>query len=153
MPPIVSGTSNLIYDPHTSTGYPPDSKLARGVLRVCTGILANLATDLSGSKYHLADLPSDCILQPGTFFDVENDGFAQIVIGTEDDTDALIDQTKATENVITPIANGDTNHGVMLWQVLGLSADPGGKIALWKHAEANAAAAGSMKFAIHYLDD
>lgn len=151
--PIVDGKSDLIHDYQDSSSYPPDPKKARGKLAVATGTLANLATDLSGSKYRLVDLPSNCILQPGTFFDVENDGFAQIVIGTEDDTDALVDQTKATENIVTPIVAGDANHGKELWEVLGLAADPGGMISLWKHAEANATGAGSMPFAVHYLHD
>lgn len=52
---------------------------------------------------------------------------------------------------VAPIANGDANHGKRLWEVLGLASDPGGMIALWKHAAANATGAGSMPFAIHYL--
>lgn len=148
---IIEGKSDLIHDYLDPSSVPPDPVQARGRLIVATGTVTNEATDSNTSMYHLVDLPSDCILQPGTFFDVENDGFAQIVIGTKTDTDALVDQTKATENIITPIANGDANHGKRLWEVLGLAADPGGNISLWKHAEANATGAGSMLFAIHYL--
>ncbi len=149
--PIVNGRSDLIHDYTDPTSVPPDPQNARGRLVVATGILANSATDLNTSKYHLADLPSNCILMPGTFFDVAADGFAQIVIGTKEDTDALVDQTKATENIVHPITEGDANHGKQLWQVLGMAADPQGLIGIWKHAEANATGAGSMPFAFHYL--
>lgn len=148
---VVEVKSDLIHDYLDSASVPPDPVQARGRLIVATGTVANASDDDTLSMYHLVDLPSDCILQPGTFFDVQADGFAQIVIGTKTDTDALIDQTRATENIITPIANGDANHGMRLWQVLGLAEDPGGMISLWKHAEAGATAAGSMPFAIHYL--
>ena len=76
---------------------------------------------------------------------------AQIVIGTETDTDALVDVLKSAGALHSPIAKGDANHGKRLWEVLGLAKDPGGNIGLWKHAEADAAAAGSMSFQIHYI--
>lgn len=151
--PVVEGKSDLIHDYLDSDSVPPDPVQARGRLIVSTGTLANTSGDNTGSMYHLVDLPSTCILQSGTFFDVENDGFAQIVIGTKTDTDALIDQTRASEALITPFANGDANHGKRLWEVLGLAENPGGMIGLFKHAEAGATAAGSMPFAIHYLAD
>ena len=148
---VVEEKSDLIHDYLDSASVPPDPVKARGRLIVATGAVVNLAADSNTSMYHLVDLPSDCILQPGTFFDVASDGFAQIVIGTKSDTDALVDQTKATENIVTPIANGDANHDKRLWEALGMAADPGGNIGLWKHAEADATGAGSMQFAIHYL--
>ncbi|MEX0306029.1 MAG: hypothetical protein AB3N12_01470 [Ruegeria sp.] len=148
---IVEGTSDLIHKYLDFESVPPDPVQARGRLIVSTGTVENAADDSNASMYHLVDLPSDCILQPGTFFDVENDGFAQIVIGTKTDTDALIDQLQSVGNMITPIANGDANHGMRLWQVLGMAEDPGGMISLYKHAEADATGAGSMPFAIHYL--
>lgn len=148
---VVKTNSSLIHDPLVDGSTPPDPQAARGHLMMATGTVSNLATDSNTSKYHLANIPSVAILHEDTFFDVENDGFAQIVIGTEDDTDALVDQTKATENIVTPIAAGDANHGKQLWEVLGLAADPGGMISIWKHAEADAAGAGSMPFRIAYL--
>ncbi|WP_226783190.1 hypothetical protein [Oceaniglobus trochenteri] len=148
---IINGTSSLIHDPYDPASRPPDPAVARGRIVVMTGILLNAATDSNGSKYHLADLPSNCLMDPGTQFDVENDGFAQIVIGTESDADALIDVAKSGGNTITPFAFGDANHGKRLWEILGLAADPGGNIALWKHAEANATGAGNMPFVIKYI--
>jgi len=148
---IVSGKSDLIHDFTDPTSTAPDPQQARGRIVVAVGTVANLASDSDTSMYHLADIPSIAILLPDTFFDVTNDGFAQIVIGTKSDTDALVDQTKATENVVSPIAQGDANHGAQLWEALGLAEDPGGNISLWKHAEADAAGAGSTKFAIWYL--
>lgn len=148
---VVSVKSDIVHDYLDANSTPADPVQIRGRLIVATGTVTNASDDSSASMYHLVDLPADCILQPGTFFDVENDGFAQIVIGTKTDTDALVDQTRATENIVTPIANGDANHGKRLWEVLGLAADPGGTIGIWKHAEAGATGAGSMPFAIHYL--
>jgi hypothetical protein len=148
---VVSGASNLIQDPLSYTAAPPDPQENRGRLVLATGSVSNLASDSNTSKYELARIPSIALLHEDTFFDVENWGFAQIVIGTETDTDALVDQTKVTENTVTPIAVGDANHGKQLWEVLGLAADPGGEIALWIHAEADAAGAGSMPFRIAYI--
>lgn len=148
---IVKILSNLIRDPSVADSYAPDPLEARGRLIIATGTVENGADDSSGSMYHLADIPSHVLLHEDTFFDVENDGFAQIVIGTETDTDALVDQTKATEDLITPISQGDAFHGKRLWEVLGFSEDPRRMISLYKHAEADAAAAGSMPFRIAYI--
>lgn len=148
---VVKSTSDLIHDYFDMDAYPPDPVQARGRLVIATGTVTNLATDSTLSQYHLVDLPSSCILHPDTFFDVENDGFAQIVIGTESDTDALVDVLKSAGNTISPVAKGDANHSKRLWEVLGLAADPGGNIGIWKHAEAAATAAGSMPFQIHYI--
>lgn len=153
MAPVTQNRSDLIHDPYDTSSVPPDPKQARGRLIVATGTVANAADDSNTSMYHLADIPADAILHEDTFFDVENWGFAQVVIGTRSDTDALVDQTKATENTVTPIAIGDANHGKSLWEVLGLAANPGGLIGIWAHAEANATGAGSMPFRIAYLDD
>lgn len=150
---VVSKTSNLVRDLTDPDPLAPDPLEARGRLILATGTVTNAADDSTGSKYHLIDLPSHVILHEDTFFDVENDGFAQIVIGTEVDTDALVDQTKVTESMITPVAAGDALHGKRLWEVLGFPKDPHGTIGIWKHAEANAAGAGSMPFRIAYIDN
>lgn len=151
--PVTQNRSTLIHDPYDPASVPPDPKAARGRLICATGIATNAADDSTGSMWHLADIPADAILHEDTFFDVEAWGFAQIVIGTRTDTDALVDQTKATETIVTPIAVGDANHGKSLWEVLGLAANPGGMVGLWAHAEANATGAGTMPFRIAYLDD
>ena len=91
--------------------------------------------------------PAPTATRPCTFW-----GFAQVVIGTETDTDALVDQTKATENIVTPIAIGDANHGKTWWEALGLAASPGDEIQLYAHAEANATGAGSMPFRLAWVD-
>jgi len=148
---VETGSSDLIHDYYDMESYAPDPVQARGRLVIATGTVANAAADSNLSKYHLVDLPSNCILHFDTFFDVAADGFAQIVIGTETDTDALVDVAKSAGALHSPIAKGDANHGKRLWEVLGLAKDPGGNIGLWKHAEADAAAAGNMPFQIHYI--
>lgn len=147
---VVNETSDLFRDAHAMEVSPDPLKL-KGRLMVATGTVTNEDTDSNTSMYKLIELPSDCYLHEDTFFDVENDGFAQIVIGTRTDTDALVDQTKVTENIVQPIAIGDANHGKELWEILGMAEDPGGFIQLFKHAEADAAAAGSMLFRIVYI--
>lgn len=148
---IVKSKSNLIHDHYDLASYPADPAVARGRAIYATGTVTNEASDSNTSSYHLVDLPSNCLLLPDTFFDVENDGFAQIVIGTETDTDALLDVAKSAATQQSPIAKGDANHGKRLWEVLGMAADPGAPIGIWKHAEADAAGAGNMPFQIVYL--
>jgi hypothetical protein len=85
---VVTSKSNLVHDSFDTGVYPPDPVEARGRLVILTGTVTNAADDSDTSMYHLADLPSRCVLHKDTFFDVENDGFAQIVIGTKSATDA-----------------------------------------------------------------
>jgi hypothetical protein len=146
--PIVNALSTLIHDFTDPDSIAPDPEEFAGRLVLGTGAVANEDTDLNTSMYHLADVPSNGIVHEDTFFDVASWGFAQVVIGTETDTDALVDQTKATEDIVTPFAVGDANHGKRWWEVLGLATDPGGKIGLFAHAEADAASAGSMAFRV-----
>jgi hypothetical protein len=101
--------------------------------------------------YHLVDVPADAILDSRTAFDVENWGFATVSVGTQDDADALVTVAKSAGNTVAPVAFGDANHGKHLWEVLGLAAAPAsGVIALYAHGPADATAAGSMPFEIHY---
>lgn len=145
--PVTNKKSDLYRDYQLGEAF-PDPVLTKGRAVYTTGSVANAADDSLGSSFLLCELPSDCLLHPDTSFDVEAWGFAQIVIGTKADTTALVNQTKATENIVTPIAFGDANHGNRLWEVLGLAADPGGYIALYAHAAANATGAGTMLFQI-----
>ncbi|MBW4710734.1 hypothetical protein KX928_23335 [Roseobacter sp. YSTF-M11] len=148
---IVSGKSNLVSDPSDTDYAPADPQVIRGRPVYATGTVSNLASDNNTSKYKLVEIPSSALLLPDTFFDVENWGFAQVVIGTETDTDALVDVLKSAGAIHVPVAQGDANHGVAFWQILGLAKDPQTKIALWAHAEADATGAGSMPFQIAYL--
>lgn len=146
--PVVSVNSNLF----PAWGQPDvDPARARGRLIIAAGRVDNAADDLSLSKYRLADLPAEAILDPATRFQVENTGFAAIRIGTETDVGALVSQTKATEAVVTPVALFGARWNRPLWEVLGLSAPPNsGVITLWQHAIANATGAGHLLFDIHY---
>lgn len=147
---VVTGKSNLIRD-YVAGEDAPDPMVARGRLYVATGTVANAATDSSGSKYHLADLPSDCILDPLTNFKVDGWGFAQILIGTETDTNALLDVARSAATTQQPVAFGAAaSHGKELWELLGMAADPGGTIGLWAHAAAGATGAGTMPFQVVY---
>jgi len=147
---VVETSSSLFHSPYAGDTV-PDPGLRAGRVILATGSVSNAADDNNLSMYHLADLPADCLLHEDTFFDVTNLGFADVRIGTRDTVDALVSQTQASENLITPVAQGDANHGKHLWEVLGMAADPGGWIALYQHAVADAASAGSMKFRFAYL--
>lgn len=150
MPPIETGASNLI--PRSLGGAAnPDPNAVAGELRIATGTLVTAADASNGSLYHLCDLPARCYLHHGTFFDVENSGFAAVRIGTRDDADALVSQLRSAEAIIRPVAQGDVNHGVQLWEMLGLAAAPVGVIGLYVHAIADATGAGTMPFAIHHV--
>jgi hypothetical protein len=146
---VVSKLSSLISDRSTGNRN-PDPEFARGRPIVATGTVANAATDSSGSKYLLARIPSHALLCELTAFGVTNWGFAQIVIGSETATTALVNQTKATGNTVKPVVFGDAKHGLHLWQVLGLAADPKGDLEIYAHAAAAATGAGSMVFQIAY---
>lgn len=146
----VTGASNLIRDPVIG-GAVPDTLLVNGVIHCATGTVANAAGDSSGSKYKLCSVPSDAIMHPTTLFDVENWGYAQVVIGSLNETDQILDVAKSAATTQSPFAFGDANHGNRLWEVLGLAADPGGMIDIYAHAEANATGAGSMPFHIAWI--
>lgn len=147
---VVNSASNLFRDALT-LGAMPDTVELRGKLYTAVGIVLNLTSDNTGSTYKLATLPSDCILHPSTVFDVQNWGFAQVVIGSLLQTDDILDVAKSAAALQSPVAWGNANHNKRLWEWLGLSADPGGTIDIYAHAEGNATADGNMPFAIAYL--
>lgn len=147
---VVEVKSNLVGD-YAANTQPADPELVAGRPIVATGSVANAAADNAGSMYHLADIPAYAILDSRTAFDVENWGFATVNIGTKDDATALTTVLKSAGNTVSPIAFGDANHGLPLWQVLGLAAEPAsGVISLYAHGPADATGAGSMPFEIHY---
>lgn len=148
---VVTEKSNLFKQPSDPLGAEPKPELARGRPIVATGLMTNLATDNTGSKYLLAEVPSDAILDTRTFFKVDTWGYADIRIGTFSDPAALVNQLKSLETIATPVDVGDAKHGMPLWQACGLAADPGGNIGIYAHGSvANATGAGSMRFEIHY---
>lgn len=142
--------SDLITDQRFDQN-PPDPARARGRTIVATGTFANLADDDAGSTFVMARIPADAILGAGTTFVVTNCGYAQIRIGVPGLPNALVNQTKATGNVVTPIAIGDAKHGLPAWQQLGMAAAPANnEIELIFTANANAVGAGSVVYEIHY---
>ncbi len=130
---------------------PLDPLHRAGRLIVITGTVTNAATDSSASTYHLADLPSDCLLHDLTGFSVVGWGFAQVNIGTLTDNDALSTVARAAAATHRPVVFGDAKHGKHLWEILGLPSDPGGVIGLYLHATAAATGAGRCPFQIVYM--
>lgn len=148
---VVKALSNLIAN-YAIDYHGEDPEVARGRPIVATGTVTNAASDSLGSSYHLVDLPASCLIDPRTAFLVSGWGFAQVNIGTATDIDALTTVAKATNATVAPVVFGDATHGKRLWEVLGLPALPKEPmIGIYAHASAAATAAGSMKFAFHYL--
>lgn len=148
---VVSEKSTAFKPASDPLGAEPKPELARGRPIVVTASMANLATDSIGSKYLLAELPSDAILDTRTFFKVDTWGYIDIRIGTFSDVAALVSQLRSAAAIVSPLTQGDARHGQPLWQALGLAADPGGTIGIYIHGSVAAAAgAGSTKFEIHY---
>lgn len=150
--PVTSKKSDLFRN-ELLNGDVIDNSKVRGRVRVATGIMANAADDLNTSKFLLAKVPSHALLHTDCAFDVENWGFAAIRIGTESDVDALVSVAKSAGTSVTPVVFGDAKHGLELWQVLGLSADPRGEIGIWAHAIADATGAGNMPFRISWIEN
>lgn len=150
MPVRLNKPSDLITDPRFDQA-PPDPARARGRNLVLTGTFANLADDDSGSSFVLGSIPADAILGSATTFVVTNCGYAQIRIGTRANPVALVNQTKITGNVVTPIVIGDSRHGLPASTQLGLAAVPANNmIDIMFTAGANAVGAGSVAYEIHY---
>lgn len=150
--PVVNTKSDLFRDVIAGE-IQPDPLLIHGDLKFATGTVVNTATDETGSIYEIARLPSHVVMHGLTEFDVENWGFARVVIGSREVTDQIADQNRVTAPAITPFAVGDANHGKRLWEVLGLAEDPGGQIAICAHAIANATGAGAMPFQIAWIEN
>lgn len=143
--------------PSASTGVEnqPDYVTARASRFVATGTIVHTAGALATSMYRLISLNPDVILHPDTAIDLQNWGFAAATIGVDADTDALLaSQTiSGLSDVSKPIAFGDAKWGLPLWQQVGLTERPEGKITLSIHSVANATGVGSAKFEIHWLDN
>lgn len=147
---IVKGQSDLISDPSKMYSG-ADPEITRGRPIVSAGRVTNAATDSAGSKYHLVDLPADALLDALTTFKVDGWGFATVSIGTEIDIDALVTVAKSAGALVTPVTRLGAWHQKRIWEVVGLAKPPANNIvSLWAHGPANATAAGSMVFEIHY---
>lgn len=148
--PIVNEKSDLYADRDADIPA-PDPERARGRPIVAAGTVDNTATDLAGSTYHLVTLPAEAILDAQTIFKVDGWGFATVSIGTRDDADALVSVARSAGTTVSPVERLGAQHGLALWQVLGLAAAPAnGQIDLFAHGPANATGAGTMPFEIHY---
>jgi hypothetical protein len=150
---VVNVSSNL-YPVKGSPTTSLDPQFTKGRPVIVNGTITNLSTDNTLSKYKMVDIPSHAILLPQSYFDVTNWGFATINIGTLANAVALVNVLKSAGNIHVPaaIAAGGASATKMLWDALGLAADPGGNITLYANGPANATGAGSMKFQIWYAD-
>ncbi|MEO0859228.1 MAG: hypothetical protein AAFY65_01345 [Pseudomonadota bacterium] len=139
-------TKSTLYSDHSPDASMADPQDLLGIPYVTTGMVTNEADDSFGSTFLLCELPSTCYLDPATFFTVGAWGFDLIRIGTADEISALVGQAKSVGSLIQPVAAGDADYDRPLWQVLDLTEDPGGNIAIYAHAAGAATAAGQMRF-------
>lgn len=133
---------------------PASGASAQGLITRVTGTVANLATDLQGSEYHLLNVPASAIMLPGSAIKTTGWGFAQAVIGIDGDTDALLDVTKATGGASgnTPIALFGALWNKPIWQQLGMAEAPGNFITLKVFTEADATIAGQIDFDLQFAN-
>ncbi len=149
--PVVQVKSDLFRTQPLLGQATPDPSRARGRPIHAQFTVTNLATDSATSQYLLAELPSDCILAPETFFKVDGWGFATVNIGTKTATTAIITVLKSAGTYVRPIVEGAAaSHGKYLWELLGLAADPGGTIGIYATGPANATGAGTMTGTLAY---
>jgi hypothetical protein len=149
--PVVQVRSDLFRTQPLLGQATPDPARARGRPVVAQFTVTNLSTDETGSTYLLAELPSDCILAPPTFFKVDGWGFATINIGTRAAPTALVNVARSAGAYVRPIVEGAAaSHGRYLWELLGMAADPGGTIGIFARGPANATGAGTMTGELNY---
>ncbi len=117
------------------------------ILRVC-GTVNCLATDESGSEYTLLDIPASAVMLPESAIKTTGWGFAQAVIGIDDDTDALLDVTKATGGATgnNPITIFDAKWNMPIWAQLGMAEAPLNFITLKVFTAADATGDGQIDF-------
>lgn len=148
----VENIKSDLYRDQSLGGAIPAALMAHGRIHTAIGTVSHDASASSGSSYKLGEVPSHAILHWDTYFEAGNWDFTALRVGTKDDVDALVSEATADGDV-SPIVQGDANHGKPLWETLGLSADPGGMIPIYAHAIGAAGGAGSMKFVLAWIDN
>lgn len=158
--PIVNLKSAEVFGPVdavTGRQHGPDYRQARGVRFMAEGTVACAATDLNGSTYTLAELPSGAILDPETQIDLRTWGFDVAQVGSDDAKTGLLNVSGIIATPpgapSAPLAFGDAKWNKPLWEQLGLAADPGGRIAIRVFTTADAAEAGDIEFKIVWKDN
>lgn len=145
---VVTGASDLY---PALGGTTPDPAKARGNLRIARFTINNQASDNALSKYKVATIPADAILDESTILKVDGWGFATLNLGIIGAIAALATVTRATGTYWSPVAVGDAKHGLPAWQALGLAAAPAnGLIDLYLQGPADATGAGVVKGKIAY---
>ncbi|WP_226779014.1 hypothetical protein [Oceaniglobus trochenteri] len=152
--PIVKQKSS-IFGTTGEAGYTsPNSSSRNGRINRVVGTVTCAATDLQGSEYLVAQVPSSAIMLPESAIRTTAWGFAQAVIGVKGDTDALLDVAKATGGATgnKPITIFGSLWNKPLWQQLGMAADPGHAIDLIVFTEGDATAAGTLEFDLSFAN-
>lgn len=60
-------------------------------------------------------------------------------------------QTKATENIISPVTAANGKYNMRLWELMGEATDSGGFLGIYARAAADAVDGGDMHFQIVWL--
>lgn len=133
----------------------PDLAQANGHIHAVAGRASNNITNSNGSKYLLAELPWDVILQPDSAIMTTAWGFAQAVIGVDEATTGLLNVLKATGGATgnLPITIFGAKWNKPLWAQLGLAARPASNVAkLYAYAIADATIGGDLDFMLKYAN-
>ncbi|MES2667925.1 MAG: hypothetical protein V4712_17710 [Pseudomonadota bacterium] len=131
----------------------PNGSARDGRIHRVAGRISNGAGDSNLSKYLICELPWSAILLPPTAFMTTAWGFAQAVIGTDEDSDGLLDVARATGGATgnVPITIFGAKWNLPFWGQMGLASAPlKGFAKLYAVAEADATGAGTLDFDIHY---
>lgn len=153
--PVEQGKSTIFGATVAGDYVAPQSAARDGHIRRIAGRITNTATASTGSKYLLAEIPWSAILLPQTAFLTMNWGFAQAVIGTDEDPDGLLDAVKgASATGQLPITIFGAKWNLPFWAQMGLPAMPikGSFAKLYAVAEADATGAGTLDFDIQFAD-
>lgn len=126
----------------------PNGASRQGQLTRVAGTVANLADDSSGSTFLVCEVPASAIILPESKIKGDGWGFAQFVLGCEQDPDILLDAATSglSSSGTAIVAQFGAIWNKPLWEQCGLAADPLKPMRLILTAEADAAGAGSASF-------
>lgn len=134
---------------------------SRGFIRCALGSINNLAGDNDTSVYRLWRMPARGILLPLTKVDLQSWGYAAATLGLATPNGATLTEDGLLSSVTvsglsapsTPVTHGATDWTKPVWELAGLSADPGEYVDVIIGTAADAAGAGSATFEAYWLID
>lgn len=135
---------------------------AAAEVRTIVSTIATAVADSANSTYIIGEVPADAILDPTSPYYYGATGISDLDIGfawpnggTVIDKDNLVDgDDVSTAGNQTLIGHGTltaANSQKRVWELAGLSANPGGNLAIVATMNAGTAAAAEIQFFIRYF--